>query len=355
LHFSFMDTTSLFDSPDAWRRDPATAFAGFVMSPAFLALSKRKTVRRDASGNPLPPMPLRVSSAKIYIAMFGKFLRWLTLHQKSLLDLSSEDLMAFLDQGSAEGQKTLNSAIRAQYLGLFERVYAHLKVDPNPATHASFAIYRSGSRAQLGINEAKAILSAPQEAAFMGALPGPQNGERGDAGWKRRRDRAMQAMMLGAGLKVSEVIGIYTDNVGAKDSTGSMPIAVSPASAGGTVRAHQTQLRPFAVPEVLQWLAERRQLAIPGPLLFPATLSGGRLARATVYRQVKATFERAGINPGRHGGRTLRNAFAVRELGATDGNVELVGEFLGHRKRRSIDPYAAAANGAKDASKSCKT
>ncbi len=339
-----MDTLPLFDDRATWQADPVTAFAGFVMSPAFLALSKRRAVKRDASGAPLPPMPLRTSSAKIYVNMFGKFLRWLAAHRTSLFDLTSEDLLAFLEQGSADGQKTLNSAIRAQYLGLLERVYAHLQVHPNPARHASFAIYRSGSRAQRGTNAAKVILGVAQETAFMDALPGKPNGESGDAGWKRRRDRAMQAMMLGAGLKVAEVIGIYTDNVGDRDSTGSVPIAVSPASAGGTVRAHQTQLRPFAVPEVTQWLAERAQLPIPGKLLFPATLHGGRLARATVYRQVKATFARAGIEPAHQGGRTLRNAFAVRELGKPDGNAELVGEFLGHRKRRAIEPYAIAAS-----------
>jgi site-specific recombinase XerD len=148
----------------------------------------------------------------------------------------------------------------------------------------------------------------------------------------------MQALMLGAGLKVSEVVGLYIRNIGETDSTGSMPIAISPAAAGGTVRPHQTQLRPFAVAEVSAWLRERRQLRIPGELLFPATLKGGRLDKATVYRQVKATFARAGIDVLRQGGRTLRNSFAVRELRA-GGSIELVGEFMGHRKRRSTEHY----------------
>ena len=127
-------------------------------------------------------------------------------------------------------------------------------------------------------------------------------------------------------------------NVGDTDSTGSMPISVSPASAGGTVRPHQTQLRPFAVPEVVAWIRERRTLRIPGELLFPATLDGGRLDKATVYRQVKATFARAGIEVSRQGGRTLRNSFAARELKA-GGAIELVGEFMGHRRRRSTEHY----------------
>jgi integrase len=44
-------------------------------------------------------------------------------------------------------------------------------------------------------------------------------------GWRRRRDRAMQALMLGAGLKVSEAVGRYTINVGETDVTGSVPLS----------------------------------------------------------------------------------------------------------------------------------
>ena len=72
------------------------------------------------------------------------------------------------------------------------------------------------------------------------------------------------------------------------------------------------------------------------------------MSRATVYRQVKKTLQSAGIEPKRMGGRTLRNAFAVRELQASNGNIELVGEFLGHRKRRAIEPYSIAAKKVRD-------
>lgn len=330
------------DDIDVWRNRPAEAFAAFVISPAFLELSKRKTVKMSTGREPAQREPIRASSAKVYVSMFGKFLRWLEQGHLSLFNVTEIDLMAFLEQSGSGGKKVLNSVIRTQYLGLLERVYTHLDSEANPARHASFAIYRSGSRSRLGTNAAKASLASDQEASFMAALPGQQGDETG-AAWKRRRDRAMQAMMLGAGLKVSEVIDIHSANVGAKNLTGSAPITISPASLDGTVRAHQTQLRPFAVDTVMQWVAERARLAIPGPLLFPATLDGGKLARATVYRQVKATFERAGIDPRHFGGRTLRNAFAIRELRASAGDIALVGEFLGHRKRRAIEPYALAA------------
>jgi hypothetical protein len=65
---------------------------------------------------------------------------------------------------------TPNSEIRRRYLGMLERVYAHLKV-PNPAQHASFEVFKSGDRAALGINNQKVFLSDAQQLAFMRALP----------------------------------------------------------------------------------------------------------------------------------------------------------------------------------------
>jgi integrase/recombinase XerD len=326
------------DAASGWRIYPQKAFEAFVVSPEFLAMSKRLPKNKNGDEHENPGKPIRKSSALVYIAMWARFLRWLPLG-KTVFDIGHDELMSFLEHRE-QGKRVLQGlTIRRQYLTLFERVYSHLKVNPNPAVHAGFAVFKNRS-ALVGANAPKAKLSDADQIAFMRALPTAEATEPNDHthGWKRRRDRAMQALMLGAGLKVSEAVGLYTNNVGNTDSTGSVPISVSPASVGGTVRPHQTQLRPFAVPEVMAWLRERRALRIPGELLFPATLQGGRLDKATVYRQVKATFARAGIEVSRQGGRTLRNSFAVRELKA-GGSIELVGEFMGHRRRRSTEHY----------------
>jgi integrase/recombinase XerD len=341
---------SLFDNARIWDADPLVAFEAFVISSEFQLLGKRK----PSVENGAAPAAMRASSAKIYILMFGKFLRWLGERNLNLIDVTSEDIMAFLEHGSNSSaanqgltsKKDLNSSIRIRYLRIFERVFQHLRIHPNPARHAAFNIYKSGNKALRGQDVDKVAMTDAEQTAFMNALPAaPPTSPLGDRaaassgrGWKRRRDRAMQAMMLGAGLKVSEVISMASDSVGTLDSTGCVPVTVSPASTTGTSRWHQTQLRSFAVAEVLAWRNERAALKIPGILLFPATLDGGTLDKATVYRQVKATFERAGIDVERLGGRTLRNSFAVREL--KDGaSIELVGEFMGHRKRKSTEHY----------------
>ena len=344
--------TSLFDNPEVWETEPLVAFQAFVISAEFQLLGRRKVAN---SANTLPS-PMRASSARIYTLMFGKFLRWLSEREIRLLEVTNAHILTFLEhapasadpESKARPKKDLNSSIRVRYLRIFERVFQHLQVHPNPARHAAFDIYKSGDKELRGKDLDKVAMTAAEHAAFMLALPlapaavlplpGAKVGIVHQRGWKRRRDRAMQAMMLGCGLKVSEIIGIATDSMGAVDATGCLPVTVSPAATAGTSRWHQTQLRAFAVQEVLAWKLERAALKIPGALLFPATLQGGILDKATVYRQVKATFLRAGIDIGRFGGRTLRNSFAVREL-ETGASIELVGEFMGHRKRKSTEHY----------------
>ena len=274
--------------------------------------------------------------------MFAKFLRWLEQHQLTLYSVNHEQISQFLEatrDDEGETRKVLNSSIRLRYLRLLERVFIHILVEPNPARHAIFTVYQTKASGQ---DQPKVALTEEQQARFMAALPlalpfaltrleTPE--------WKRRRDRALLAMLLGAGLKVSEVVGIHTDMVGEKDRCGSVPVTITPRSVGGTSRQHQTQLRPFAVPEVLQWLEERQLRAIPGPLLFPANLLGQKLDKSTIYLLTKATYAKAEIDVARKGPRTLRNSFAVRELEAEEGSVELTGEFLGLHKRKSTEKY----------------
>lgn len=329
----------LFDNADVWRTDPAVAFAAFVTDPEFLRLSHRKK-----AGN---PGPVRSSSAKVYSAMFNRFLRWLREQQghKAIYDVTDEDVLAFLEQRNSDGARILEGAtVRRQYLSLLERVFNHLKIEPNPARHFLFNAIRQRSTGLLGHDEPKALLANDAQCiAFMRALPAAGTDTRESTkGWKKRRDCGMQALMLGAGLKVSQVINLEIDAIGKKDLSGSVPVTVSVKASGGTVRTHQTWLRPFAVDHVLAWVDERKRLNIPGKRLFPASLAEDRgLNPASLYRQVKASFARAGIDVQREGGRTLRNSFAIRELTA-GSDAELVSEFLGHRELRSLEPYQLA-------------
>jgi site-specific recombinase XerD len=334
----------LLDLPVVWKTDPMKGFQTFVMSVEFVEMGKHGKARK-AEGRPV--YPINKKSAAVYTHMFANFLRWLESRRLKLDEVSEVEMREFLDARHAgkdtEGKK-LNSLIRVRYLRLLERVYSHLGAtnNRNPATKTAYGVHRTPAT---GRDKPKVFLTDKEQAAFLAALPDaePFNPDQPDApSWKKRRDRAMLAMMLGAGLKVSEVLALHVQHVGKKDSTGSIPVRVINPAIRSADNAHKTLLRSFAVPYVLPWLEERKHRRIPGQLLFPATLKEDKpLAQATVYRHVKGTLERAGLAVERMGGRTLRNSFAVTEL-RNNKPIDLVGAFLGHYERRSTEKYLIA-------------
>jgi len=70
-----------------------------------MALSKRRSIKRDVDGNVLPMAPLRKSSAQQYVAMFGKFHRWYVALDKSIVAVTSEDVLVFLEDLNQDGKK----------------------------------------------------------------------------------------------------------------------------------------------------------------------------------------------------------------------------------------------------------
>lgn len=343
--------SSLFDNHGTWRTSPMEAFQAFVIAPEFLRLGRRAPAS-DASGT---PRPIRERSAMGYIAMFGKFIRWIDQRQLTIFDVTKLHIRAFMDDKSAGSRHGINSFIRVRYLRMLERVYDHLKTQPNPARSAYF---EAKEEKATGHESASAFLTPAEQRAFMEALPeyfAPAPKEL-QAAWIARRDRAMQAVMLGAGLKVSEAIGLYVENIGSVEDDGYLVITISPASTDGLSPWHETRLRPFAVPEVLRWLDERKAMMIDSLLLFPCAKKfkmsrkkGSKLVRAemnldtaTVYRRVRETFARANVHIGRRGGRTLRNSFAVTEL--QDGTEpEVVQGYLGLLEEKSMNRYLICA------------
>jgi len=330
----------LLDIPAIWTADPLEGFRAFVQSEEFVELGKHGQARK-AQGRPIKP--LGRASATVYTHMFSNFLRWLQLRRLRLHEVDAAEIRRFLDAGHGNKdteQKKLNSLIRIRYLRLLERVFLHLGSarENNPATHAAFGMHRTTAT---GRDKSKVFLTEKEQIAFLSQLPqiDPFDPDKPDAAsWKKRRDRAMLAVMLGAGIRVSEAMHLRTDQIGKKESNGDVPIRF-PTFAKGAAKAHDTVLRAFAAPYVLPWVEERELRKIPGALLFPASLKSDQaLNKATMYRHVKAALETAGLDVEHRGGRTLRNSFAVRELDK-GAPLDQVGAYLGLYERRSVEKY----------------
>jgi integrase/recombinase XerD len=313
----------------SWNTDPVRAFKEFIFTEAFAETGRR--ARADGTLR-----MLSAESAKIYVFMFGNLASWLVEQGLTFSTVTHADLGRFINR-TEKGKRVLNSKIAYRYLRLLERCYEHLAVSPNPAQQAILAI----DRAQMTKDEAGRTLSEEQLERFFAALPAQSQpgGSTPFSGWKRRRDRAMQVVIALAGLKVSEAVGLLVAEVGKQVGLdGAIVLTITPDEKNDTSHEHEVTLPRRGAEELLRWLQEREAMAIPGQFVFPANLTGTRLTRKTVYVQMRATFERAGMDLSRSGGRTLRNTFAKQQLdkGATPEELK---DVLGLALERSAADY----------------
>jgi integrase/recombinase XerD len=318
----------------SWDSDPVRAFKKFVGTDAFVKTAQRfpaDGMLRSVSGE----------SARIYISMFSNVSTWITDQGKTFSTVTHGDLARFVNRVDGD-KRVLNSKIGYRYLRLLERCYQHLGVIPNPAQQAILAT----DRTDLPKDDAGRTLSPDQLQRFFDALPAdPTRRRRVTAfdGWKRRRDRAMQVVMALAGLRVAEAIGLLVHEVGHQVALdGSVELTITPEEKHDTSYKHITPLPHEGVAELRRWLDERermvKELALPGLFVFPANVLGGKMTNKTVYKQIRATFERAGLDMSRAGGRTLRNTFAKGQLdnGASPDQLK---DVLGLALERSAADY----------------
>lgn len=314
----------------SWDADPVRSFRDFISTTAFAETGRRQ--RADGTLR-----VLSAASAKIYLFMFNNVAGWFQEHGLAFSRVTQADLLRFIGR-TVKGKRVLNSKIAYRYLRLLERCYEHLGVVPNPAQQAILGI----DRAQMAKDDAGRTLSDDQLQRFFAALPAEAPRRRRSTpfdGWKRRRDRAMQVVIALAGLRVSEAVGLLLSEVDRQAAIdGSIVLTITPDEKHDTSHEHTVTLPREGADELGAWLQEREAMAIPGQFVFPANLVGARMTRKTVYMQMRATFERAGMDLSRSGGRTLRNTFARRQLdgGASPDDLK---DVLGLALERSAADY----------------
>ncbi len=314
----------------SWSNDPVAAFRELISTEEFAKTSRRRTGESAAK-------TISKESAKTYLFMFGNFVKWMLNEKKTIENLTHFDLIRFINR--VDGKKrVLNSKIAFRYLRLLERCYDHLQISPNPAR----AILSSSNREELAKDAAGRALSTDQLQRFFDALPSTTPRLRNVTafdGWKRRRDRTMQVVIALAGLRVSEATGLMLGEISKQAALdGSVLLTITPEEKHDTSYKHVTTLPVAGVNELRPWLDERHRMQIPGQFVFPANIAGAKMTKKTVYMQIRATFERAGLDLTRAGGRTLRNTFAKQQLedGATADELK---DTLGLALERSAAEY----------------
>lgn len=336
---SSSNTEVLMPDQTKWDDDPIASFHIFIQTDDFIQTSRRLG---KVSTNPVSD-----KSAAVYRFMFRKFATWLAGQNRPFSQVEGQDLVRFISQLRRSGEQ--NSGITERYLRLLERCYNYLQVAPNPATSATKLATDNMYLAQ---NTGTEALTTEQIEAFVAALPSldPPSANRSGRppkAWKRRRDHAVQTTMLFGGLKVAEAIGLHVDEV--EDSFSELPIRlkISPKDKHDTSYEHETIVHGYGADALRRWLIERLAVdakgerVLKGDLVFPGNDNGKPMSKVTLWRQVKETFARAGIDVNRSGGRTLRNTFAAQELKHGRTKSDLKG-YLGLALERSAEIYETA-------------
>ena len=277
-----------------WQEDPLQAFDNWMANKKFAR-----------------------STAKVYGYMWGRLMSWMSEKGLPLDALQSRDLQGFLD-----GQG-LTKHHRYRYVRLVERIYDHLAVLrpglQNPGSKA--AVEKVGR----GMNAPTAFLDKQQRGQLIkwlskSDIPQMDALERA-ARWREIRDRAIAGAILGGGLKGVEVRGMSVSNI---LSDGEW---LEVWNAAG--RKHRTRLAPFARELLARWVTVRREMRIPGRLLFPSAPTGAAMTRMTLYRIVHRQLEAAGITlASREAPQTLRNTFAAIQFDAGESDA-VVTEYMG--------------------------
>ncbi|KUE85473.1 integrase, partial [Cupriavidus necator] len=241
------EQAALFDADlAAWRDHPERAFDGWLARHGF-----------------------RHGTSVVYRAMWGKLLRWSAERGLPPLSWSAEQIGEFLDA------QQLHKSHRYRYTRLIERVFHHLarlrEGMHNPASQAVRAHLADGE------NDPTAFLLPGERDLLVARILGPAGMPAGDTRtaasptqWKRARDVALLAVLLGGGLKVGEARALRVDAIEA-GAPGRMALRMVRADNG---RAYTVPLFSLAHAPLRAWLALREASGTLGGLVFPAMPAG---------------------------------------------------------------------------------
>lgn len=234
---------------------------------------------------------------------------------KPVADVKREDVERYLADLRAQGLASTTIARRAAALRSFLRHQVLIGARPdNPAAEVGLPKRTRRLPRTLSPGEAERLVEAAQ-----GTTP------------RALRDRALVELLYGAGLRVSEAVGLERGGVdlegrlvratGKGDKERIVPIGRQAVDA---LRRYLARGRPFL---------DRRHR----PELF-LNAQGGGLTRAGAFLILRRLAEKAGLEPARVHPHLLRHSFATHLL---EGGADLrsVQEMLGHADLATTELY----------------
>jgi site-specific recombinase XerD len=214
----------------------------------------------------------------------GAFLAWLRANQKNLATVDTASIANFV------GELPIRKTQRMRYLRLIERVLDHIRQTELASTNPARFIAQDGEATwrHARDNEPTGFLTPAERAKLLAYLFSPI-GVSGSAYWKERRDRALVAAFLGAGVKTGEARVLTISCINTSGTSLHIP-STHPDF------ARETHLASFAIALLEAWLVERKRQNIAGDLVFPASHAGRPMHKATMLRAIDAIVESAGLH-----------------------------------------------------------
>ena len=260
---------------------------------------------------------LATATLSAYRSDLSRFSRWLSGRGRALEEARRLDVLDFLGEHAHWPPRTV-----ARRLSALRRYYQHLeregRIGNNPCDRVDAPRLGRPLPGVLSEQEVERLLAAPDPETASGV-----------------RDRAMLEVLYATGLRVSELVGLRSEQVNLVQ---------------GVLRVvgkgDKERLVPLGEPAVdwLERFLRQGRASILGerrtPALFP-TSRGGAMTRQAFWHLVKRYAARAGISRD-ISPHTLRHAFATHLLDH-GADLRVVQMLLGHRDISTTQIYTHIA------------
>ena len=260
---------------------------------------------------------LAEATLSAYRSDLSRFSRWLSGRGRRLEEVRRLDVLDFLGEHAHWPPRTV-----ARRLSALRRFYQHLeregRIGNNPCDRVDAPRLGRPLPGVLSEQEVERLLAAPDLETASGV-----------------RDRAMLEVLYATGLRVSELVGLRSEQVNLIQGV------LRVVGKGGKER-----LVPLGEPAV-EWLERYLRKGRPDilverrtPALFP-TSRGRAMTRQAFWHLIKRYAARAGISQG-ISPHTLRHAFATHLLDH-GADLRVVQMLLGHRDISTTQIYTHIA------------
>jgi site-specific recombinase XerD len=296
---------------EQWRNTPIAAFAQWIAS------SEVNGARGFAE-----------RTQCVYLSMWTNFVKVVGQQHAAMAD--ARQIQAFLSGLHGRLRRDilatgrLPSAHRSvrRYLLLLSMVQKHLvRISLRTHTVAGEMLTAVGRETRKPVPVALSDMEEGQLRAVVSAWPADT--------WRDRRDGALLWLLIGSGIKVSEVQSLTVADV-------RLDISPSEILVRTARLPRKAPLSIGALPAMADWLAMRKT-AGPDATLFPGELEAV-MSASTIYRVVARAMAQADLNPLHTGPSVLRHTFATRQLRAGKP-LKAVSHWLGHKDPTSTDVY----------------